>query len=77
MSGSLYDRGQEESLGYRPITSGQDEYYKIIMIIKIGPTFLNVGLTFNGHNLKIFGNLSVWISAKQRRYVNFFKQRPP
>jgi hypothetical protein len=42
MSGSLYDRGQEKSLGNRPITSGQDEYYKIIKIIKIDQLFLNV-----------------------------------
>jgi hypothetical protein len=41
MRASLYDRGQEKSLGNRSITSGQDEYYKII---KIGPTLSQCGL---------------------------------
>ena len=73
MRGNLYDRGQEKSLGSRLITSGQEEYYKII---RTGPTLSQCGLISKGHNLKIFGNLSVWISAKQRMYVNFYKQRP-
>jgi hypothetical protein len=51
MRGSLYDRGQEKSLGNTLITSGQDEYYKII---KIGPTLSQCGLIFKGHSLKIF-----------------------